>query len=120
MAKVFNMKQYDLLPVLRLTLLDGSDPVDLTLASEVRLLMKSRAAGLKVDSVMTKLAQENDTLGQVEYEWQEGDTDTLGSYQGEVQVLWPGQLPQTFPAKGYFKININRDLNLGPTTEESS
>ncbi len=108
----FNMKQYDLLPKLRLELLDGETPVDITNASEVRLLLKNRTVGLKIDATMEKYDAE---LGQVEYTWEEGDTDTLGSFQGEVQVLWPGQLPQTFPAKGYFTINVNRDLNLGPT-----
>jgi hypothetical protein len=116
----FNMKQYDLLPVLRLELLDGTTPVDLTLASEVRLLLKNRSAGLKVNAVMDKLTQTGDTLGQVEYEWQVGDTDTLGTFQMEVQVMWPGSLPQSFPPKGYNTLSINRDLNQGPTTEESS
>lgn len=120
MALVMNLKQYDLLPVLRMTLLDGETPVNLTLASEVRLLLKNRTTGLKVDAVMEVLDQDDDdTVGQVQYEWQEGDTDTIGSFQGEVQVLWPGGLPQTFPSRGYLKININRDLNLGPTGESS-
>ncbi len=113
MASVFNIKVYDLLPVLRITLLDGETPVNLSLASEVRLLLKNRTVGLKVDAVMDKLDQD-DYEGQVQYEWQPGDTDTVGTYQGEVQVLWPGQLPQTFPAKGAFKVNVNRDLNAGP------
>ncbi len=114
----FNLKQYDLRPVLRIRLLDGTVPIDLTLASEVRLLLKNRAAGLKVDSVMDKLDQEDeDTIGFVEYEWQPGDTDTLGTFSGEIQVLWPGQIPQTFPGKGYFQVSINRDLNDGPVEE---
>jgi hypothetical protein len=114
-ATKFDLKQYDLRPVLRIRLLDGSVPIDLTLTSEVRLLLKNRAAGLKVNAVMTKLDQTDDaTVGFVEYTWQEGDTDTLGTFQGEIQVLWPGQVPQTFPGKGYFQVSINRDLNEGP------
>lgn len=114
----FNLKQYDLLPNLRLTLLDGTTPVDLTLASEARLLLKNRT-GLLVDAVMDIADQEDeDLVGVVEYEWQEGDTSTLGTLQGEVQVLWPGQIPQTFPAKGYFAVIVNRDL--GPTTGPGS
>ncbi len=113
----FNLKQYDLLPSLRITLLDGSTPVDLTLASEARLLLKNRT-GLLVDALMDISAQTGETVGVVEYEWQSGDTDTLGTLQGEVQVLWPGQIPQTFPAKGYFNVIVNRDL--GPTTGPGS
>jgi hypothetical protein len=117
-ASVFNIKQDDLLPVFRVQLLDGTNPVDLTSATAVRLMLSNRAQGLKVDALMTPLAQEGDTLGMVEYEWQEGDTDTIGSFNGEIQVLWPGQLPQTFPAKGYFRVLVNRDL--GPATGPGS
>lgn len=118
-----NVKQFDLLPVFRMQLLNGTTPVDLTLASEARLLLKSRATGLKVDQVMEIQDQmDDDLIGVVEYAWQDGDTDTLGTFQGEVQVLWPGQLPQTFPAKGYFTINVNRELGpaTGPGSGESS
>lgn len=116
MATVMNMKQYDLYPTFRaqLTDIDGN-VVDLTHATEARLLVKNRTVGLKVNGVMDVLTQSGDTLGVVEYAWQAGDTDTLGSFQVEVQVMFPGNLPQTFPGKGYNKLNINRDLNLGPT-----
>lgn len=113
----FDLKQFDLRPVLRIRLLDGITPVNLTTASEVRLLLKNRATGLKVNAVMTKLNQADAaTVGFVEYTWLPGDTNTLGTFQGEIQVLWAGGQPQTFPAKGYFTIAINRDLNLGPVT----
>lgn len=108
---VMDMKQHDLYPTFRtkLTDIDGV-AVDLTSATAVRLLVKNRTAGLKVDAAMTKLTQSGDTLGVVEYAWVEGDTDTLGTFQVEIEVLFPGGLPQTFPGKGYCKLNINRDL----------
>lgn len=114
-----NMKQYDLYPSFRtrLTDIDGN-AVDLTDATEVRLLVKNRTAGLKVDATMTKLDQDDDP-GVVEYNWEAGDTDTLGSFQVEIEVTFPGNLPQTFPGKGYCKLNINRDLNAGPVQESS-
>lgn len=115
-----NMKQYDLYPSFRTKLTDvDGNAVDLTSATEVRLLVKNRTAGLKVDAEMTKETQSGDTIGIVEYNWAIGDTDTLGSFQVEIQVTFPGGLPQTFPGKGYCKLNINRDLNAGPTQESS-
>lgn len=113
--KKFPMKHYDLYPVLQITLLDGTDPVDLTLATEARLLLSSRNTGLKVNAVMTILDQTvSANKGIVQYAWHHGDTDTLGTFIGEIQVLWPGSIPQTFPASGYFTVIISRDLNSGP------
>lgn len=114
--KKFNIKHYDLLPVFRLVCLDGDVPVDLTLATEARLLLSNRNTGLKVDAVMEVADQSDpDNHGLCTYQWVTGDTDTLGTYSGEIQVLWPGQAPQTFPAKGYFTVIIGKDLNNGPT-----
>lgn len=117
MAKqTFKIKHYDLYPIFRLVLLDGTDPVDLTLATEARLLLSSRNTGLKVNASMTITDQTDpDNIGLVTYAWQIGDTDTVGSFNGEIQVLWPGQIPQTFPASGYFNVIIGKDLNNGPT-----
>ncbi len=116
-VETFDIKVHDLLPVLRMVCTDAGEPVDLTNVSEVRLLLKNRTAGLKVDALMEKADQE-DEPGVVTYEWQDGDTDTVGTFLGEIQVLWPGQKPMTFPAKGNFQVRINRDL--GPTTGPGS
>lgn len=106
----FIIKRHDRLPVLRLTLLDDETPVDLTNAAATRLLI-SNLAGLKVDQPMVKLTQVGDTLGQVEYAWQAGDTDTAGTFNAEVEVTWPGGARQTFPANGYFRVRVTKDLN---------
>ncbi len=107
----FIIKQHDLEPPLRVTLLDGTEAVDLSAVSEVRFLMKSRSTGLKVDDVMTVEDQSNpDNWGKVSYTWQSGDTDTVGTFTGEIQVMWIGSRPQTFPANKYFTIDIQKDL----------
>jgi hypothetical protein len=111
MAEIFYIKRHDRLPALRLTLLDDETPVDLTNAGTIRLLMFNLAAGLKVDAEVIKLTQTGDTLGQVEYTWVDDDTDTVGSYKAEVEVMWPGSVRQTFPASGYFTIKVTKDLN---------
>lgn len=109
----FHMKQDDRYPVLRVTLLDGSgNPVDLTVAASAKFIMSSRSAGVVIDAAMTILDQTNSAnLGIVQYAWQSGDTANVGSYNGEVEVTWPGSLDQTFPANGYFKIIIEASLD---------
>lgn len=110
----FDVKRHDLLPALVLTIsLDGT-AVDLTYASSAKLIVSNRS-GVKIDSPMTILDQTNpDNLGKVQYDLQLGDTDTVGSYNMEVEVTWAGGRPQTFPSKGYLKFNVIKDLDNAP------
>lgn len=113
MAQEFNIKQHDLEPPLIVACLDDGDPVDLTTAVSARLLMRNLLAGLKVDAVCEILNQTT-YLGMVRYIWVADDTDTVGVFNAEIEIIWPGGRPQTFPAgKGaarYFKVNVNNDL----------
>lgn len=114
MATEFTIKQHDLLPALVVTLLDGTTPVDLTDVITARLLMRNLSAGLKVSALMTVLDQSDaDNLGKVQYEWVGTDTDTVGGFKAEIEVIWPGDKPQTFPASKtlkYFTITVQNDL----------
>lgn len=106
----FIIKQHDLEPPIRVTLLDGTKPVDLSAASEVRFFMKNKD-GLKVSQVMSVEDQSNAANhGRVSYAWQSGDTDTVSSYSAEIQVTWIGSRPQTFPADKYFTVDVQKDL----------
>lgn len=116
MAEVFHIKRHDLRPPLRLQLLSDGVPVDLSNAGSARLVMGS-VRGVKVDGPVTILEQTGETVGIVEYDWQDGDTDTTGTFSAEVEVLWAGQVPETFPADSYFKVKVVKDLNDGPTAE---
>lgn len=115
----FDIKQYDLLPDLVLTVADDGTAVDLSAASSVKLIVSNRS-GIKIESELDIEDQEDENLlGMVRYIWQVGDTDTVGTFNMEVEVMWAGQRPETFPAKGYLKLSVNRDLNAGPTEESS-
>jgi hypothetical protein len=114
---IIGMKRNDLLPVFRVRLTDANNPggVDLSAATEVRLLM-ANLAGLKVNHVMVVEDQTQPaTLGVVHYEWTGTDTDTSGDFNAEIQVTWPGALPQTWPvstdpAPDYMIVRIQKDL----------
>ncbi len=111
MAERFYLKQNDLRPDLKVRLLDETDPVDLTNATGVRILMSSRKTGLKVNAAMTIADQTIEaTKGVVSYAWAPGDTDIAGDYQAEFQVTWPTGKPQTFPARGHVTVTIEKDL----------
>lgn len=107
----FYIKQHDLLPKLVVTLLEGETPVDLTLATSARFLMRNILAGLKVTAVADVLDQTNpDNLGKVSYTWAGLDTDTVGKFNGEIEITWPGGKTQTFPAHKYFTVDVQNDL----------
>lgn len=107
MTEKFFMKQNDLKPDILVKLLDGTTAVDLTSAVGVRFLMKG-SSGLKISRAMTVA----DALtGEVSMAWSLGDTDTVGNYKAEIEVMWPSSKPQTFPSNAYFVIVILDDLD---------
>lgn len=111
----FDIKQHDLEPPLVVTILDSGLAVDLTTVVSARLMMRNLAAGLKVNRAMTILDQTDpDNLGKVKLDWQGLDTDTVGDFNAEIEIMWPGNRPQTFPAQKalkYFKIRVLNDLD---------
>lgn len=115
MAVEFVIKQNDQLPALIVTCLDGAEPVDLLTATSARLLMRNLSAGLKVDAEVEILDQtDDDNLGKVTYEWEPTDTDTVGTFNAEIEVTWPDGKIQTFPAsktQKYFKVIVLNDLD---------
>lgn len=107
------IKQGDLMPPLVLTLLDGAARVDLTAAQWVRVRMsKKTSLPPIVDALATvhpDQSEDGGHRGEVQYNWQQGDTDVAGTYLLEVEVMWPLG-PQTFPAEGYGQVKITDDL----------
>lgn len=104
---IHRMKQHDLEPQLRLVVLDGTVPVDLTNAAAVVLIVR----GVIDRAPMTKHADQTNHRGEVSYDWQAGDTDTVGEFDLEVEAMWPGTRPQTFPVKGYAVLIVEDDLD---------
>lgn len=104
----FNIKQNDTSPSLQATLKDASlTAINLTGAS-VRFHMKNLDGTLKIDSPMDIV---DATGGVVQYDWQSGDTDTVGSYYIEFEVTYSDASVETFPNNGNKVISIVRELN---------
>lgn len=104
----FSIKQNDTSPSLQATLRDAAlDPINLTGAA-VRLHMKSVDGTLKVDRPMTVVTP---TQGVIQYNWQTGDTDTVGTYYVEFEVTYPGDSVETFPNNGNKTVSVVRSLN---------
>ena len=107
--QVFYIKRGDTLPALTATLLepDGKTPVDLT-NSTVVFQMRDRKNTLVLEGDCTVL---DDVGGRVEYEWQEGDTDTVGAMRGEFEITSDAGTA-TAPNYGFFTVNIADDIRV--------
>lgn len=104
----FTIKQNDRRPNLTAMFknADGT-PLDLTTAVSVTFVMRLRTT-LKIDHVACVITDAAN--GTVEYEWQDGDTDTVATYKGEFEITWATGVVQTFPADDYIKIIVKDDL----------
>jgi len=106
----FRIKTNDTSPKLAVTLEDASgNAIDITGAFGVRFHMKAfGATSLKVDAPMTVASASG---GIVQYSWVGADTNTAGTYYGEVEVTYADNTVETFPNNGYFTIIIKEDLD---------
>jgi hypothetical protein len=103
----FRIGQNDTSPSLQATLSDANlAPVSLT-AATVMLHMKAIGGGLVLDEQMTI----TNTLGVVQYDWQVGDTATVGTYYVEFEVTYADASVETFPNTGSLPLVITRELN---------
>lgn len=104
----FNIKQNDTSPSLQATLKDASlTAIDLSGAS-VQFHMKAVDGTLKVDAAMDITDASN---GVVQYDWQTGDTDTVGAYYVEFEVTYADASIETFPNNGNKVISVVKELN---------
>lgn len=109
MADEVRLKKGDVLPVLRMTLKDSDGvALDLTSVSAVTFRMRGRgAAAPKVSAAGAVVAPA--TSGVVEYAWQAADVDTVGVYDAEWALTYPGG-GQTVPTAGYVTVIIEQSL----------
>ena len=86
------MKVYqdDLMPNVVLDLTDGGEPIDLTVATAIRVI------GVRGTTTVFNRTVAGTAEGVVTMPLQAGDTATIGRIQVEVEVMWPGNKPQTF------------------------
>lgn len=104
---MFVIKQNDTSPALKYSLrpLD----VDLTGASVVFNMRNEIGNTVKIarKPAIIVTAKGNPT---VHYEWEAGDTDTVGTYEAEFEVTFANGRVETFPAQPYIKIRIVDDI----------
>lgn len=104
----FYIKKNDTSPAIRATLLNGSGSAVDVQDSTVRFHMRKIGSSQTVIDEAAVLI--NATGGIVQYNWSDGDTDTVGTYQAEFEVTYADSTVETFPNSGYIAINIVGDI----------
>ena len=105
----FRIKTNDTSPKLALTLEDALGNAVGLAGCSARFHMKAfGASSLKIDAAASI---EDNVNGTIEYSWTGTDTDTAGTYYGEIEVTYADSTIETFPNNGYFTIIIKEDLD---------
>ena len=105
----FKIKTNDSSPKLTVDLEDAAGNAIGLAGCSAQFHMKAYGATkLKVDAAADITDEDN---GRVEYTWSSGDTDTAGTYYGEIEITYGDATVETFPNNGYFTIIIQEDLD---------
>jgi hypothetical protein len=99
-------KRNDTWPMFKARLTAGGQPVNLTSATQVRLLLHSSRREL---SLMMDVSSPPER-GEVRCAWQAGDLGVSGLYTLEIEVTFGGGEVMTAPGSGYREIEVVDDL----------
>lgn len=92
------MRRGDLKPDLLIDLFDADGPIPISTATTVNVVARQNGA------LLFKRAVSGSTDGLVTMEWQATDTDVAGTITVEVEIVWPGNKPQTIRPAGVVKV----------------
>ena len=84
---------------------DG-DPIDLS-GAMLHFNMFDRSGEIVIDGGAVSLVTDG-TDGKVQYSWQDGDTDTVGTYKAEFVAEYSDGI-LTIPNDGFIDVRINED-----------
>lgn len=102
----YTIKKGDTYPPLTINVTEDGDPIDLTAADAVKIILKTTAG-----TALTFTATITNAMGGViQYAWQAGDTAIVGSYNAEVEIEWAAGQYQTVPNDSYDSVTIMQDL----------
>lgn len=86
---------------------DTFQPINLSTATTVRLLLKDQAGASTGGGTCTIT---NATLGEVSYTTQTADVTAVRVWNAEYEITFPAGRILTVPASGYFTVEVTPDL----------
>lgn len=103
----FALKRGDTVPALEATLTDQDGPINLTTATSVKLLAKSRTDATTISGTCSIVSA---AQGKISYTWVSGNTSAPGSYDMEFEITWGVGQIETVPNDTYLWLEIAQDL----------
>jgi hypothetical protein len=104
LSRTFTIKRGDTSPSLRFAL--EPESVDLTSAT-CTFQMRLRRGAVVIDSLAVV---ESASPPVVRYNWADGDTGTVGTYEAEFRVTYADGAIETFPNSGFISVLIKGDV----------
>lgn len=106
-----DMKTGDLEPALTVIVEDGAGVTDFNDVVSWKILGKQNSV-LIVNATPDTVTvdQSNQSKATLTRAWQAGETASAGVMQIEVEAMWPGNRPQTFPAESFEFVRFHPDL----------
>lgn len=107
----FTIVQNDTAPPINSRLTDSGEPVNLTDVSNIFFHMEDRYNRVQISDDLTGRVNIVDkTAGEVEYVFKSSDTEDVGTYQAEWEVLYEDGTRETFPSNGMIDIEITSGI----------
>jgi hypothetical protein len=109
----FLIKRGDTGPAIEFTLRDqNGNRVDISGYQDINFYMRDVEEGLLAveNNVSGGVGVADAERGNVYYEWESGDTDEIGNYHAELEVIYNDGTRETFPNKGFIDIEVTEDL----------
>jgi hypothetical protein len=103
MADIFQIKRRDTSPAL----LYRISPAPSSLAGASIIFNLKNASGTVV---INRAAADNTDSDILRYQWQAGDTDTVGQFQGEFEITYADGTVGTWPNRGFIPVVIYDDI----------
>lgn len=98
MANTFYLKRGDTYPDMVVQLLNEDDePVNLTGATVLGRISEPSSGNLMIERAADVITQTGDDIGKISFEWEDGDSDILGTYRVEWRVTFSNGKIATFP-----------------------
>lgn len=99
----FTLKENDTKPVLSVILQYADGTAVVLTGASVYFVMRDRQGIVKMVGTATVITAAS---GEVQYQWQVGDTDTAGLYEAEFMVVYSDGAVETVPSDGYLSIRV--------------
>lgn len=102
MASAFQIKQGDTSP----SLLYNLSPAPSTLVGATVVFNMKQGSTVVINRASAVIV----SASQLRYDWDAGDTDTVGSFLGEFEITYADGSVGTWPNRGFIPINVYEDI----------